>query len=289
MQIEIIGCTSAGKSSLAGGILAAGRGRSVRTSMADEYVLEQWRLQWLKSRLARTLVMDVLSLLACIATWRNNCAFLRLTLAMVRRLPVGSFQKANLARNVAKKVGIHEMIRRYSSGEDVVLVDEGTLQSAHYLFVHVSTAAVAEDVASFAKLVPLPDVAVYVTQGERVLVERTLQRGHARLRDPSRETVELFVKRAVAAFDGMWREAVLSGRMALVERGDGVVIGASRQDETVRRAVNIIQAGIDARYCSNAREPSGFSAQALRKWVAKILWGPSRGGTAAFHSIDASV
>lgn len=276
MQIELIGCTSAGKSSLAGGILLANRGRSVAISMAEEYVLKRWRLQWLKSGLARTLVMDALSLLACIATWPRNRAFLRFALAVVRGLPVGSLQKANVARNVAKKVGIHEMIRRYRSGTDVVLVDEGTLQTAHYLFVHSAKEAVAQDIASFARLVPLPDVAVYVRQGERVLVERTLQRGHARIRDASRETVELFVKRAVTALDGLWREAVRSGRMLLVERGDGVVIGACHQDETVRRAVNIIQAGIDARYRSGAQSPSGFSARALPKRAVSILGGPWR-------------
>lgn len=278
MQIELIGCTSAGKSSLAGGILLAARGASVEIRMADEHVLKRWRLQWLTSRPARTLVMDVLSLLACITTWRQNGAFLRFALGVVWRLPVGPFQKANLARNVAKRVGIHAMIGRHSGGKEVVVVDEGTLQSVHSLFVHVSIEAAAEDVARFAKLVPLPDVAVYVTQGEQVLVERTLQRGHTRIPDPSRQAVGLFVKRAITAFDRLWQEAVRGGRMSLVGREDGVVIGARHQEEAVRRAVNIIRAGIDAGYCSNARGPSGFSAQALRKRVVRTLRGRARGG-----------
>jgi hypothetical protein len=268
MQIELIGCTGAGKSSLAGGILLAAEGGAVELSMAYEYVLGQWRLQWLKSRLARTLLLDVASLLACVASWHQHQDYLRFALRIVRSLPIGWFERANLTRNVLKKVGIHEIVRRCSSEKDMVFVDEGTLQSAHYLFVHVSAEAAAEDVERFAKLVPLPDIAVYVTQSERELVERTLRRGHARIRNPSRETVQLFVGRAIATLDRVWQEAVAAGRMSMVERGEGVVIGACRQDEAVRRAQTMIRAGMDAGYRSNAEGPSGFSTPA---WPAQVM------------------
>jgi hypothetical protein len=271
MQIELIGCTGAGKSSLAGGILLAAEGGAVELSMAYEYVLGQWRLQWLKSRLARTLLLDVASLLACVASWHQHQDYLRFALRIVRSLPIGWFERANLTRNVLKKVGIHEIVRRCSSEKDMVFVDEGTLQSAHYLFVHVSAQAAAEDVERFARLVPLPDVAVYVTQSERELVERTLRRGHARIRNPSRETVELFVTRAVATFDRVWQEAVVAGRMSMVERGGGLVIGARRIDEAVRRAQIVIRAGMDTGYRSNAAGPSGFSPPALAGPVMAIL------------------
>jgi hypothetical protein len=271
MQIELIGCTGAGKSSLAGGILVAAEGGAVQISMAHEYLLRQWRLRWLKSRLARTLVLDVASLLACVATWHQHRDYLRFALRIVRSLSIGWFERANLTRNLLKKVGIHEIVRRCSSEKDVIFVDEGTLQSAHNLFVHLSAEASAEDVETFAKLVPLPDVAVYVTQSERELVERTLRRGHARIRNPSRETVELFVRRAIATLDRVWQEAVAAGRMSMVEHGEGVVIGACRQDEAARRAQIMIRAGMDVGYRSNAAGPSGFSTPALPERVMAIL------------------
>jgi hypothetical protein len=272
MQIEFIGCTGAGKSSLARGTLLAGGQRRIEISMADDYVLRRWGLHRLKSRLARTLAIDLLSLVACAASGRNNLAFLRFAFGLLHRLPIGRFQKANIARNVAKRVGVHALIRRYRRGGEIVLVDEGTLQSVHYLFVHLVAVAPVQDLARFAALVPLPDVVVYVREDERVLRERTLRRGHARIPDRSREAVGLFVERAVAAFETLWRDALRAREIRVVERRPGVVIGARGRDVTVQRAVELVNAGIEARYCSDARGPSGFSAGALSRRLARRLW-----------------
>jgi hypothetical protein len=275
MQIEFIGCTGAGKSSLAGGTLLAGRRGGIEISMADDYVLRRWRLHRLKSRLARTLVMDLLSIVACAGSGRNNLAFLRFALGVIRRLPIGAFQKANIARNVAKRVGVHALIRRYRRGDDVVVVDEGTVQCVHYLFVHVAAVAAAEDIVRFAALVPLPDVIVYVREDERVLLERTLRRGHARIPDGSPQAVGLFVGRAVTAFDALWREARRSRRMPVVEGRSGVGIGVRDYAVTVRRALDLVNAGLEARYCSDAQGPSGFSAQALSRRLMRRVSRPT--------------
>ena len=62
MQIELIGCTSAGKSTLAACIVASCRVRGIEVVKSDDFVLERVRLQWIRRRLARTVLMDVLSL-----------------------------------------------------------------------------------------------------------------------------------------------------------------------------------------------------------------------------------
>ncbi len=167
------------------------------------------------------------------------------------------------------------MIRRYRRGDDVVVVDEGTVQCVHYLFVHVAAVAAAEDIVRFAALVPLPDVIVYVREDERVLLERTLRRGHARIPDGSPQAVGLFVGRAVTAFDALWREARRSRRMPVVEGRSGVGIGVRDHAVTVRRALDLVNAGLEARYCSDAQGPSGFSAQALSRRLMRRVSRPT--------------
>lgn len=217
MLIELIGCTSAGKSTLARDILRACRERDIELLMGDDFVLKQVRLDWVKGSLARTLLMDLLLSFVCLVTWQNNLEFCAFAGQIILRLPIGRLEKLNMARNVLKKIGVYEIIRRRGSDQQVVLVDEGTLHAAHYLFVHVSVPPNASDVATFARLAPLPDVAIYVRQSEVVLIERTLKRGHKRIPDCSYAKVEIFIKRAVETFDKLVEQPMIERRLLVVD------------------------------------------------------------------------
>src|SRR5207244_7998944 len=88
---------------------------------------------WTKSRLVRTLLVDVLALFTCLLSWRRNREFYRLSIRTISHLPavVGWFERLNLARNVLKKVGIYELVRRLGANQEgVVVIDEGTIQTA---------------------------------------------------------------------------------------------------------------------------------------------------------------
>jgi hypothetical protein len=137
---------------------------------------------------------------------------------VIWRLPrsVTWFEKLNLTRNVLKKIGVYEIVRRFSSERQLVLIDEGTLQIAHNLFVHVSVTLNVADLYTFARLVPLPDLAIHVRQSEAVLIERTLKRGHKRIPNRSRGQVERFIRRAVNTFDELIQRLVREGRMSTV-------------------------------------------------------------------------
>src|SRR5712692_4203049 len=143
MQIELMGCTGAGKSTLARSVLQTFRAHGIDAWLGDEFVLKQVGLNWVRSGLARTLLVDLCSFFACLFTWRSNHEFYVFSVLIILWLPgsVAWPEKLNLVRNVLKKVGIYEIIRRRISDREVVLVDEGTLQAAHNLFVHVSVPA----------------------------------------------------------------------------------------------------------------------------------------------------
>ncbi len=171
MQVELFGCTGSGKSTLASRFLRAARNHGLDAVMSDDLVLEVVRMHRLRNRLARTLVVDLIAFGACVFAWRRHAAFRALALRLIRQVPAAPWgEKLNLTRNALKKIGIYELVRRRGRDERVVLIDEGTLQTAHNLFVHLSLPPSMSDLASFAQLVPLPSVAVYVSHREPVLV-----------------------------------------------------------------------------------------------------------------------
>ncbi len=225
MQIEFIGCTSAGKSTLVNHILQICRDQGLDAWLDYDFVLGQVRLEWVKSKLARAVLVNLVSLLVGLATWRNNRKFCRFALEAISQLPVTWFERLYLGRDVLKNLGIYEIVRRRGSDRQVILVDEGTLQTAHYLFVHAAAEPSAADLSTFIRLVPLPDVVVYVAQAEPVLIERTLKRGHRRIPDRSYTQVKRFIKRAMEIFEKLREQALLQSRLIVMDSQQQVIVG----------------------------------------------------------------
>jgi hypothetical protein len=232
MRIELTGCTSAGKSTLAGRILRICRDQGIDAWMGYDFVLRQVRLDWIKSRLFRGLLVNLISLSVCLVTWRNYLAFYRFAIRIIAQLPSGVawFEKLYIGRDVLKNIGIYEIIRRRASGRQLVLLDEGTLHTAHYLFVHVSVEPDIQDLSTFINLVPLPDLVVYITESESVLIERTLERGHKRIPDRSYASTQRFIKRAVAIFDRLGQQSALEGRWMVVDSQRSNIVGQDDPD-----------------------------------------------------------
>ncbi len=249
MRIELIGCTSAGKSTLTSRILRICRDQGIDASTGYDFVLRQVRLDWIKSTLFRALLVNFISLFVGLVTCRKNLDFYRFALRIIARLPsaVAWSEKLHIGRNVVKNIGVDEIIRRRAADRQIVLLDEGPLQTVHYLFVHVAVEPDTSDLAAFIRLVPLPDVVVYVTQNESVLIERTMQRGHKRIPDRSYAHVQRFISRAVATFDELEQQSALEGRLIVVDRQPSIIVGQGYPvDPLFDAALRIVRAGIDA-------------------------------------------
>ena len=231
MQIELIGCTSAGKSTLTRSILQACDEQGIDIFPSDDFVLEQIRLNWIKSHLPRTLLVDLVALFVCLITWRNNLKFYLFATQLLFQLPIVPLEKLNLLRNVLRKIGIYEIIRFRSTHQQVILVDEGVLQAAHNLFVHVSVDVKTEHLSTFARLVPLPDVVVYLRQPESLLIDRTMKRGHKRIPDRSYRNVVRFVKQAVRTFDTLVQNPAVENKLLVVDGGQDVILATNYHDD----------------------------------------------------------
>jgi thymidylate kinase len=245
LHIELIGCTSAGKSTLSRSILQACHQQGLDILLGDDFVLKQVGLNWVKSHLPRTLLVDLLALLACIITWPNNLKFYRFATQLLFPLPISPLVKLNLLRNVLKKIGIYEIISFRSTNRQIILVDEGVLQAAHNLFVHGSVQVKMENLATFAKLIPLPDVIVYLRQPESLLIDRTVKRGHKRIPDRSYSNVVPFIRQAITTFDKLVQNPAVESKLLIIEGDQKVTVAASYQDDpSFGLALKIIQNGI---------------------------------------------
>lgn len=218
MQVELIGCTGAGKSSLLNSILHASTGGQLVVSDSNEFMLRRLRLAWLRGKL-RLVVVNSIALAMCVLGWRERRVFLRYAISCISQLRqhASFFQRFKILRITLRNVGIYEFVERYASEDEVVFTDEGMLQIAHYLFVHVAFEPGIEQIETFARLVPLPPAVLYLRQPDAVLIERTLQRGHKRVPPGSVALTTRFVTRAARMFETLTQQPAVHSRLLLAD------------------------------------------------------------------------
>src|SRR5439155_9928966 len=106
-------------------------------------------------------------------TLRRHREFLAFAMAVIRRdadRPAtglsayrGVVRAVSAYRGLHRKLGVHAALAREAGHGPAVIVDEGTIHCAHYVLVHVNSAPRPQDIAAFCRLVPMPDLVVYVT------------------------------------------------------------------------------------------------------------------------------
>jgi thymidylate kinase len=246
MHVEVIGCTSAGKSTLARAVEQAGRKRGMDVVTGDDLVLKLLALGWVRDEFVRRRLVDGPALLACLLAWRRHRALVRLALDVSRRSPGSLTRKLNLARNALRKLGLYEIVRRRRAGRLVLVDNEGVLQAAHNLFVHVSAEASDADLQAFLDLTPLPEAVVYVRESRDVLLERTLARGHRRVPAASEQDARRFVDRAVHVFEALVLHPGVRERLVCVDGGRSVALAPEAEREArLRDLAQLLRAGVD--------------------------------------------
>lgn len=233
MQVELIGCTGTGKTTLARRIIAAAPARGVCAQFGDQLALRHLGLGRLAPGLPRTLLFDLGLLTVGLATLPAHQSIDRLAIREIQALPpaVPVGQRLNLVRNVLKKSGLYEMIRRVDHDQTLTLVDEGTLHAAHNLFVHVSVKPNLRQLSTFTRMVSLPDVAICLASEPGILVRRTLARGHARIPSRTEADVRLFVNRALLTFSRLTAELQDLDRMISIQPEPLVLIRPDRRND----------------------------------------------------------
>lgn len=242
MHVEIIGTTSAGKTTLARKMVQAGKNNGVEVFLSDDFMLEKVHLGWVKNEFTRRRLVEAVAFavwLTCLARYKN---FYDFVVREGQYTPGSWFYKLNRIRNVVRKIGIFEFIARKSEPGQVILVDnEGILQGVHNLFVHQDSLADLTKVPSYVNLVPLPDVILYLRPDEGVLVSRTLARGHARV-GSEQEKVVHFIKQATGVFDEMVKLPAVQEKL-LVANGQMDIehAGETQENYNFQRVVELLR------------------------------------------------
>jgi len=244
MHIEIIGSTSAGKTTLARKMVQAGVKTGQTVSLSDDFMLEQSRLNWIGNAFVRRRLVETIAFVMvfkCFSRYRN---FIDFVLREGRNSPGSWFYKINRIRNVIRKIGIFEFIAQNAKSRQIVLVDnEGLLQGVHNLFVHQDSQADLDKITRYVELVPLPNIVLYLQQDETVLVSRTLSRGHGRVAR-AQASVAHFIKQAILAFEAMAKLPVIRERLLVVDGQLNIQSNDVEPEKTVfRQAMDLIQSG----------------------------------------------
>jgi len=227
--VELFGPSSTGKSSLAARLVSGEAGPGF--ILAGDRVLASAGLGWLPGRLLRTVALDLIALGALVASWRQQRAFYALAAAQALHGPgpSGWLLRLNLLRNSWKCGALRFVAGRLGRPHQVLLMDEGPLQTANYLFVHVDPPPDRAGLDAFLAAVPLPDAALYLRESEEELVARTLARTHPRVASHSPAETRRFVSHALAVFDRIAEDRRVRERLLTPEALFGCMRGRAAE------------------------------------------------------------
>ena len=226
MQIELIGCTCAGKSTLARRIVQYCGERGIPVMFARDFVARRFRLDRIPWPPLRSLAWKLVTLSACLTTVGKYSAFYGFAIRTLFHSPATWYHKYRLFQRILRQIGIYEMIRRAGAHEQFLLVDEGSLHAAHNLFVYAGGQLPDRcELSKFLHMIPLPDVVVLVRQSEFVLTERTQARGHPRIPRDDCQAGQAFIRQAVEVFDWLANQPAIAKRLLVVNGLSGMSEG----------------------------------------------------------------
>jgi len=210
MIIEFAGCSGAGKSTLLDELLRYCRERNLSVRTAPQALLGWIPEVIVRQPTLQNLMLDVAGVCRRIVDPDPYREFLKFARSAIRRDTDRRLRGLNAYRGVLRALGIHAALSSEAHKPGMVLVDEGTVNSAHGILVHVKQPPRSEDIDAFCKLVPMPDLVVHVTAPLDVVLARTFSRRNPPLPNRSREDRERFIRHAHAAFQGVMSHAAFS-------------------------------------------------------------------------------
>ncbi|MGP8307965.1 hypothetical protein [Vibrio sp. YIC-376] len=214
---------------------------------AQTFVLRATHLSWLKNVMLRRIAINLIGLVCCLLYCRKNIPILKLSFAYLKHLPptVSLRERIKIARIVLRNIGIYELISHCDNAENIVVLDEGILHIVHYLFVYESISPDIKQVDKLLSQIPIPDAVILVSAPKRVLIERTVVRGHERIRAGSFEAVEAFISHALEVFECITASSEIRPRLVAVNSCSNVkpVVTNGYQNSDVNKIIEILISG----------------------------------------------
>jgi len=251
MIVEFIGCSGAGKTTLADEIERIGGPRS--TISGTGLIVDHPGVRWISDPTAVNLVADVISFPPFLRALRRHKDFVTFAFDRLQRHAPSPFARYNYMLNVVRKLGVHEMARR-AAARKTVLIDEGVVLSAYQLFVYSDAPFGHLDLERFARSVPLPDRIVYVRAPIDLLVDRAMTRPDQRRELAGRSPDELrrSLERAIELFDGLAVTEPIRDRLLTVDIGDD---SARTRDAAVQEVARFVSQPVGSPAAKGSEDP----------------------------------
>jgi hypothetical protein len=214
--IEFIGCTGTGKSTLVNRILQVCHTEGISAWLGEDFLLSRFHLGWVGSFKVRATIVNLTALSVALANWAKYCQFYSFALQTTFSHQIPLRQKIYLCRNVLKLVGIYEIAHRETASHQIILLDEGPLHSSNALFVHSAAGPPTIELSEFVRVVPFPDAVVYLRNQKDTLIQRTLARGHKRVRNSIPHEVEQFIESAMTIFERLAQLPAVQDKLFIV-------------------------------------------------------------------------
>ena len=215
MIVELTGCSGAGKTTLLEQIVEHCRERNVAVMTVPQMLLKPVPAPFVHHPTIQNLLLDAAAAFRRAVDPARYRSFLAFARAVIRRDSDCFLTGLNAYRGVLRALGVHAGLSRRAQSP-IVLVDEGTIHQAHNILVHVERPARHEDIDSFGKLVPVPDVIVYLSAPLEVVLARTSVRQDPPLRLRSREENRRYVEHGHAMFAALISHEAFSGKVVSV-------------------------------------------------------------------------
>ena len=178
-------------------------------------------LQRVKNPTARNFIQEIFGLPSFLRSFWRYRDFILFNLRILSQHKIFTIFMLNNLRSLERKIATYATINRRQP-EQIILVDEGVVLQSHHLFVYIDTDFSQEDISTFARLCPLPDLLVYIQAPLDQLIERSFKRPDPprpiRSKDPALN--EKFIRQAVNMFEQLIRTEQLRGRTVLINNPD---------------------------------------------------------------------
>ena len=219
MIVEFVGSTGAGKTSLISKIHQK-LAQITAVTTQFELIAAPLGLKSVSHPTVQNLIQEVVAFPFFLGSFNRYKKFLTHTIRTYSNDTKFSIYSINNLRSLERKIGLYEVTKRYKR-DQIILVDEGPILAAH-MFVFTDSVIKDSEIATFAELLPLPDLIVYIKAPVEVLVRRAMQRP-----DPPREMgskdpvmTEKYVRSATAVFDRLMEAERIKSRLLIVNNLD---------------------------------------------------------------------
>ena len=156
MIVEFTGCTGTGKTNLAAKVQCQLANMGISVVPAQQAVRAQRFINWLPSEGLQNVIVELALTPLIGQSVARYSTFLNFAYHTTHRYGDSPYFALRAYRGVWRQIGLREMILRRRLDSRIVLFDEGTVHTAHYLFVQLKRTPSNEDLENFCKLVPMP-------------------------------------------------------------------------------------------------------------------------------------